>query len=226
MKEIFNNIRGAIFDIDGTILDSMHIWDTAGNRYLETLGVKTSDELGKALFPLTLKESAEYLKKEFSLKQSVQEIMTGVNKVMEDFYKYESDVKTGMDELLKELFDDGVKITAATSTDRHLFIPALERLNLLQYFHNIYTCSEIGKSKSYPDIFLEAMNFMKTTAGETWLFEDGLYSAKTAKNIGINIVGIYDETSKHDWEELKEISNVTIMFEDEQEYEIGTYEDM
>lgn len=213
MNLMLKGIKGAIFDIDGTVLDSMKIWDQAGVRFLKEKGIDADKNLGKILFTKTIKEAAEYLNEQFNLEMDISDIIKGINAQVENFYLSEVMPKPGMVELIKEMNEVGIKMTVATSTDRHAFLPALKRLDLLKYFDEIYTCSEIGHSKNEPDIFIAAMDFMKTKPEETWVFEDGLYSAKTSKKMGLKVVGVYDETSKHDWEELKSISDEIITFD-------------
>lgn len=212
MLEKFKGIKGAIFDIDGTVLDSMGIWDQAGIRFLARHGVEGEKDLGKILFTKTISEAATYLNETYHLGMTLQSIIDGINGEVVAFYKDEAMAKPGMAELVKKMKIAGIKMTVATSTDRKIFTPALERLDLLKYFDEVYTCSEIGHSKNEPDIFYKAMEFMDTKPEETWLFEDGLYSAKTGKKIGLKVVGVYDEVSLHDWEELKEISDEIITF--------------
>ena len=211
----FKGIEGAIFDIDGTILDTMPIWDQAGVRYLATLGIKADPSIGKQMFAMTISQAANYIIDNYNLDKNEETVIAGIQKTVADFYRYEAQFKPGMKELLKSLKEAGIKITAATSTDRELFTPALDRLDFGKYFDKIYTCTEEGCSKGQPDIFRKAMKFMGTKPENTWLFEDGLYSATTASKEGIKNVGVYDETSVHDWQKLKNISDVTLTFEDD-----------
>ena len=211
----FKGIKGAIFDIDGTILDTMPIWDQAGVRYLETLGIKADPSIGKKMFTMTISQAANYLIDNYNLDKDEETVIAGIKKAVADFYKYEANFKPEMKELLREFKEAGIKVVAATSTDRELFTPAMERLDFGKYFDKIYTCTEEGHSKGEPDIFRTALKFMGTKPENTWLFEDGLYSAKTAQKEGIKIAGCYDETSIHDWQKLKNISDVILTFEDE-----------
>lgn len=205
-------IKGAIFDIDGTVIDSMPMWDRAGVVFLEKHGIKGDEDLGKILFPLTIDDTALYIKKHYNLAMSSDEIKREINDIMREFYRREAHFKKGMKELLKEMHDGKIIMSVATSTDRDVFMPCLKRLGIVEYFDEIYTCTEVGKSKSEPDIFYRAMAKMGTKPEHTWLFEDGLYSAKTAKKLGIKIVGVYDETSRHDWEELSNLADLTIEY--------------
>ncbi len=212
MIEQFEGIKGAIFDIDGTILDSMEIWDQTGLIFLDKLNIKGDKNLGKILFTKTTRESATHIKERYKLDMNIEKIMEEINEVALEFYRQEAKLKPNMEELLREMKAKGIKVTAATSTDRHIIMPALNRLDLTKYFDEIYTCTEIGKSKNEPDIFYEAMEFMETEPKDTWLFEDGLYSAKTGKKIGMKVVGVYDKTSEHDWEELRNLADQIISF--------------
>ncbi len=206
----YKGINGAIFDIDGTIVDSMPTWYVAGASLLDKYNIKADDELGRTLFSLTIEETAVYLKETYGIDLSVGEIIDAINEAMRVYYGEKVQAKPGMIDLIKTFSENGIKLTVATSTDRDTFMPCFERLGLTKYFDRLFTCTEVGQSKSNPEIFLQALDFMGTKPKETYLFEDGLYSAKTAKKLGIKIVAVYDEVSKHDWEEFKKIADVVI----------------
>ncbi len=207
----YKGIKGAIFDIDGTIVDSMPTWYMAGANLLDKYNIKADDELGRTLFSLTIEETANYLKKTYGIDLSIEEIIDAINDAMRVYYGEKVQAKPGMVELIKLFSENGIKLTVATSTDRETFMPCFERLGLTKCFDRLFTCTEVGHSKSDPDIFLQALDFMGTKPEETYLFEDGLYSAKTAKKLGIKIVAVYDKVSKHDWEEFKKIADITIV---------------
>lgn len=196
--------RGIIFDVDGTILDSMIIWEHAGERYLEQLGIEAEKGLGERLFTMSMKEGAQYLKRTYGLLKSTEEIIGGINEVVTSFYCKEAKPKEGVREFLEKQREKGVKMTVATSTDRFLIEEAFRRLDLEKYFGRIFTCSEVGVGKSEPTIFHEASRFMGTTPEETWVFEDGLYAIETAKKAGYHTVGIYDAASEKDQAEIRE----------------------
>ena len=99
-------------------------------------------------------------------------------------------------------------MSVATSTDRYCIEGAFNHLGIMDYFDVILTCSEVGKSKENPDIFFEAVSVMKTPIEYTWLFEDGLYSMKTAKREGFRVVGVYDSVSEKDQEEIRRVADV------------------
>lgn len=203
-------IEGIIFDVDGVLLDSMKIWDQAGDRYLESLGKEPEIDLNKILFPLSMDEGAEYLKKRYGLSQSCGEIAEGILATVADFYADEVQLKEGALMALDAFKEKGMKMTVATSSNRAHIESAFKRLGIDDYFLHIFTCSEIGASKRNPLIFFEAAARMATVPEQTVVVEDGLYSVITAKAAGFKTVGIYDESSSDDWEELRSEADVSL----------------
>lgn len=203
-------IKGVIFDVDGVLLDTMHVWTDAGERYLASLGIKAEPRLGDKLFSMTVDMGAIYLKERYELPQSIEEIIKGVNGVVEDYYYRHAQFKPGAKGLLKKLKVRGVPMTIASSTAQGYILAAMERLGAAAYFDAVLSCVQLETSKAEPMIFFEAMKIMGTEPGETWLFEDGLYSVKTAKKAGLKTVGIYDEVSAHEQEELAAEADIYI----------------
>ena len=199
-------IRGAIFDADGTLLDSMGMWETVGARYLASLGVAARPGLRAILFPMTLAESAVYLKEAYGLTQTPQEIADGINHTIRDFYRQEVRAKPGAKEFLEALRARGVGITLATNTDRSLIVEGLVTVGLLPLLDEIYTCGELGVGKDRPDIFHRARDRMGTRTEETWVFEDAVHCARTAFLAGYHVAGVADPYS--DQEELKKFSHL------------------
>ena len=120
-------IKGAIFDIDGTLLDSMPIWENAGARYLATLGIKAKPDLKERLDALSLPEGAIYMQKEYGLSVSAEDILEGVNQVVKDFYYKEAVMKPGAYALVKRLKENGVKLIIRRWQRRRLFVTAYGR---------------------------------------------------------------------------------------------------
>lgn len=188
-------IRGAIFDADGTLLDSMGMWDTVGIRYLASLGVEAQPGLRAILFPMTLAESAVYLQQAYGLDKTHQEIAEGINGTIRDFYRQEVRAKPGAKAFLEGLRAKGVGITLATNTDRSLIVEGLLTAGLLPLLDEIYTCGELGVGKDRPDIFHRARDRMGTRTQDTWVFEDAVHCAKTAHLAGYPVAGVADPYS-------------------------------
>lgn len=196
-------IKGAIFDIDGVLLDSMGIWDDLGARYLRSLGRIPEEGLNKILFSMSMEQGAEYLNEHYGLNKSVKETVDGIGKMLEDYYFYEVLLKPGAKEILEFLKSKNIKMAAATSSPRTHIEKALSRNGLLGYIDKIYTTSEVGVSKHSPDIYNLAADFLKTKSEETLVFEDSLYALNTAKEAGFVTVGVFDEKGESNQAELE-----------------------
>ena len=196
-------IKGAIFDVDGVLLDSMGIWDDLGARYLRSLDKIPEEGLNKILFSMSMEQGAEYLNEHYGLNKSVKETVEGIGKMLEDYYFYEVLLKPGAKEVLEFLKSKSIKMAAATSSPRTHIEKALSRNGLLGYIDKIYTTSEVGVSKHSPDIYNLAADFLKTKSEETLVFEDSLYALKTAKEAGYVAVGVYDEKGENNQAELE-----------------------
>lgn len=185
-------IRGAIFDVDGTLLDSMFIWDTIGETYLRSIGYQPKENLNETFKNMSLHQAARYYQTEYGVTRSIDEIMDGVNAMLERYYRFEVPLKPGVAELLERLRQSGVKLCIATATDRHLVEAALDRCGVLSCFGEIFTCNEVGHGKDEPDIFEEALRFLGTRREETLVFDDALYAVRTAKEAGFPVAAVYD----------------------------------
>lgn len=203
-------VRGVIFDVDGVLLDSMKIWNDLGARYLTGIGKKPEEGISEILFSMSMEQGAEYLKSHYDLSLSVEEILTGLRNMLRDFYFYEVQAKPGAKELLGALREAGIPVTAATSSPREHITRALERTGLLDKISRMFTNSEIGRSKHFPDIYDAAAQFMETEPEETWVCEDSLYALKTAANAGYRTVGVFDERGEPDQEGLRKTADLYI----------------
>ena len=203
-------IKGAIFDIDGVLLDSMEIWTDLGTRYLESLGKEPEEGLAAVLFSMSMEQGAAYLKDRYSLSLSHEEIMDGLRAMLRDFYFNEVAAKPGAASLMQRFKEEGIKMTAATSSPEEHVRRALERNGLLAYLDRIFTVAEIGVSKHSPDIFDRAAGHMGISRGETLVFEDSLYALKTAAKAGFHTVGVYDAKGEPDQKGMKETAEIYI----------------
>ncbi len=185
-------IRGAIFDVDGTLLDSMFIWDTIGETYLRSIGYEPREKLNEVFKNMSLFQAARYYQTEYGVTLSIDQIMDGVNAMLERYYRFEVPLKPGVAELLERLRQSGVKLCIATATDRHLVEAALDRCGVLSCFGEIFTCNEVGHGKDEPDIFEAALRFLGTRREETLVFDDALYAVRTAKEAGFPVAAVYD----------------------------------
>ncbi len=202
-------LEGAIFDLDGTILDSMPIWDTIGEDYLRSQGKEPKENLKETFKTFSLEQAAEYYRENYGVTLSVSEIIDGVNKMIENYYVDTVSLKVGVKAFLEKLKANNVKMCIATVTDKYLVEAALKRLGVRDYFSKIFVCSEVGHSKEEPHIYREAQKHLGTSKSKTAVFEDALYALKTAKSDGFITVGVFD-IHEENQEKLKKTADCYI----------------
>lgn len=190
------NIKCAIFDFDGTLFDSMFIWDSVGEIYLGSLGLKPKPSLREDVRTMSLYQAACYLRKEYDLSLSVEQIMSGVNQTVEHFYIYDVLPKPGVVSFLEQMKKAGIPMCIATATNRYLIEAALQRCGMMQYFDAVFTCGEIGHGKDEPVIFQIAMEHFGSERSNTIIFEDAIHAIQTAKADGFTVVAVYDTSEK------------------------------
>ena len=200
-------IQGVIFDLDGTLFDSMFIWDTAGEVYLRSIGKEPEADLQKTLKPMSLLQSAQYIREKYDIPLSVEEIMDGVNRTVEGFYFYSVEPKPGVIDFLEELHHRNIRMCIATATDRYQVEAALQRCKMRHFFSEIFTCTEVGSGKDRPDIFRKAMEHLQTDRSNTAVVEDAYHAAHTAKQNSFKVVGVYDSHESRQ-QELLQIADV------------------
>lgn len=202
-------IRGAIFDMDGTLTDSMHVWKTTGSEFLKSIGKKPKDDVDRRFCSMSVYEAVDFMKREYGIEGERDEITDAINKTVEKRYLEEVPLKEGVLELLTELSERGVKMCVATATDRYLADAALKRLGIRDFFGEILTSRSVGVGKEEPDIFLAAAAFLGTNPSETAVFEDSYVAATTAKNAGFKVIGLYDISFAYKWDYTKEIADIS-----------------
>lgn len=201
-------IKGAIFDVDGTLLDSMEIWEDAGVRYLKNLQIESEKGLSEVLYPMTIEEGAIYIKKQYALNSTIPEIVKGVLDTVKNYYYYEAPLKKGVRDFLGKMKQKEIPMVIATSSVREHIEAAFRRLEIDQYFDAVFTCSEVGEGKKRPLIYQKAAQYLREKPEEIYVFEDALYALITAKKAGFCTVGVYDRFSESEQEQLKDEADI------------------
>ena len=203
-------IKGAIFDLDGTILDSMFIWSEIGYKFLEKKNIHLPAGADEQFTTMSLMEAAEYYIKHFDNTATIEGIVADINSLVENFYFNDVLKKPGIEEFLEFLKNRGVKMCVATATDKYMVEKALERNGLLHYFSEIYTCNGVGAGKDTPVIYEKSLQHLGTSKEKTYVFEDALYAIETANKAGFHVVGIKDVSEKADPDTIKNLCDVFI----------------
>lgn len=197
-------ITGAIFDMDGVLLDSMQIWGQVGELYIKSCERVPEPNLTEILFTKSMMDAAEYIRDAYSIEKTAEEIRAGIIDIMLFHYKTDIPAKKGALSFLRQLKEAGISVAVATASDRILAEAGLGRLGFLEYIDTIVTCREVGVGKEQPDVFLKALAHLGTDLATTWVFEDSFHAICTAKEAGFPVVGIYDAESQANQKKIKE----------------------
>jgi HAD superfamily hydrolase (TIGR01509 family) len=202
-------IKAAIFDMDGTLIDSLMIWgviwEKLGEKYLGNPDFLPSAEDDKKVRTLTLKDAMGLSQEHDHLGESGEAVWNEASRIIGDFYKSDVKLKEGAKEFLEYCKNSGVKMCIASATAPDLIELAMKHCEIEQYFSKIFSCSQIGKGKEEPDVFLMAADYFGEDKAETWVFEDSLVAIETAVGVGMPTVGIYDRFN-FGQERIKEIA--------------------
>lgn len=200
-------IQCAVFDFDGTLFDSMYVWTVALATYVRALGIEPTPALWENVMALSSFQSACYLKEEYELDLSVEEILAGMNKTVEQFYFHEVQPKPGVIHFLDDMKRAGIRMCIATASERYQIEAALERCGMGHYFDAVFACPDVGHGKDEPIIFRQAMEHCGADRTNTVVFEDAIHAVKTAKEDGFTVVVVFDESEKQQ-EALQQIGDV------------------
>ena len=207
-----NSSLAIIFDADGTLLDSMYIWQELGGRYLRSIDIEPERDLAKILYTMSLEQSCLYLQSHYVPEKSLDEIQEGIIRIIQDFYIDEVELKDGVRNFLETMYKKNIPMVIATSGDRTLLNAALERNRIEEYFDAIFTCSELNTTKHEPKIFLACADFLGLEPENIAVFEDSLFALETAKAAGFITFGVEDDSNLYDRERIIEVADHYIAF--------------
>ena len=190
-------IKGLIFDLDGTILDSMPSWYKLGLVYAEKKGVSDYEFFSNLLKVYSIKESSKILKEKYFKNEDENDILNDLQRLLKELYFKEVKLKKNVLQFLEKSFNKGILMYLATATDKNLVIDVLKHFKLDKYFMGIITVNET-RSKRYPDIYDYACKMLKLNKDEVLVFEDALYAIKTLNLNGYNVIGIADSFEKRE----------------------------
>lgn len=185
----------SIFDVDGTILDSMEVWNTLASQYVQSLGKVPEKNLDEIVSDVSLEQSATYLKNHYKINKQEERIISEILNFISDFYEYEVNLMPGFKEFISHY--DSINVIG-TSCDEELVKIALNRLGVLNYFEDIITCSKVNKSKDDSDFYLACAQALKQRPEDIVVFEDADYCIDVARKVGFKVIKIKD------WRDLNE----------------------
>lgn len=203
---MLSNIKGVIFDLDGTLVDSMGVWAKIDSDYLTDLGLEVPKNLKEEITHLGFKEVAKYFKKRFNIASSEEEIMKTWHDMAYVEYKNNIKLKPGAREFLEQLKESNIKIGLATSNSYPLLEVCLKSNNIFHLFDSITITGEVPRGKDFPDVYLLAAKRLGLEPKECAVFEDILPAVKGALSAGMKVFAVEEHTvSKEEKSQIKEI---------------------
>lgn len=207
---MLKNINAVIFDLDGTLIDSMWMWKDIDIEFLNKYGLVLPNNLQTEIEGMSFTETAHYFKNRFDLSESIDEIKKIWHEMAWKKYEEEVTVKEGALSFLKYLKENGIKTGIATSNSKELVDLIIRKHELKEYFHTVRTSCEVPKGKPSPDIYLLVANDLQVKPEECLVFEDVVQGITAGKNANMKVCAVYDEFSEKDIEEKKRLSDYYI----------------
>ncbi len=189
-------IDGIIFDVDGTLLDSMEMWRNLDYEFLEGMGITPDSDYTEAVNKMTLKEGVAYTKERYHLPMSEEDILETIRGMAKEFYYNRAELKPWVKEFLEILSLKNIPMTIATSSQKDFISHALERNGVARFFSGIFSGSDLGINKTKPDLFLMAAESIGAEPEYTWVFEDSYHALETAKRAGFKTAAVYDQSNE------------------------------
>lgn len=203
-------MKAAIFDLDGTLIDSMGMWRNLGKDFLKRRDLEMTDQVANQMTTMSLKMNSNYLKEKFGLNETPDEIYKEFKDIIMDFYLNEVEEKEDAFKTIKEYKEKGYNVVLGTATSDEFVEPLLDRFNLTDVFDLIQTCDMVKIQKSNKDYFNLIAKKLEIDSKEIFLFDDAPFALKAAKESGIVTVGVYDNESSHFWDKIVQKNDYAI----------------
>lgn len=208
---MIKNIKACIFDLDGTLVDSMWMWPDIDREYLNRFGIEYDDNLKNEIDGISFHETSVYFKNKFGISDSVEKICKDWEDMAYDKYKYEVKEKPGCKKFLEHLRSKGIKMGIATSNNRSMVDVVLESLNMKDFFEVITTSDEVKRGKPAPDVYLTTANLLNVEPKNCLVFEDVVAGIMAGKSAGMKVCAIEDDFTKEVRQKKKELSDYYIV---------------
>ena len=208
---MLTNIKAAIFDLDGTLIDSMWVWGKIDEHYFRCRNMDLPKNLKTQIEHLSFDETAAYFKSNFGILDTIEEIKNEWNDFAYIQYLNNVKLKSGVVEFLSLLKKMNIKIGLATSNSKSLLEVVLKSNGIYHYFDSITLTDEVSRGKTFPDVYLLAAEKLGVKPDQCIVFEDILPAVKGAKAAGMKVVGVYDDSSKDQKEDIINNSDMYII---------------
>ena len=203
-------IKGYIIDMDGTLLDSMHIWNELGSRFLELKGITPEANLKDILAPLSINQAIKYIAETYQLKEPLDVLINEVNSLLNHIYLSEIPLKPGALEFITNCFNHHKKLCLLTANNYQATINILDKYNLTSKFDEIITCDHTTLDKRSGEAYNYAISALHLHKDEGIVIEDALHAIIAAKKQGFTVWAVADQSNQDDWDEICKISDLNL----------------
>ncbi len=200
------DFQAAIFDLDGTLLDSMDVWEQIDVEFLAKRGLAVPDGYINAICARSFKEAAEYTIKLFGFSEEPAAIISEWNAMALDKYSHAVRTKPYVKEYLTQLKAHGIKLAVATGLPPVLYKPALRNNGIFDLFDALCSSEDVSRGKEFPDLFLYAAEKIQVAPKDCIVFEDIFPAVRSARLAGMKVYGVYDKYSELYWEDISKIA--------------------
>lgn len=207
IKNLLNGKKAALFDLDGTLVDSMWMWKKIDIEFLGRFGYECPDDLQREIEGMSFSETAVYFKERFQLPLTLDEIKECWIQMSIDKYRYEVPLKTGALEFLKYCRENHIQTGIATSNGKDMVDAVIESLKIGEYLQVVTTACEVAKGKPEPDIYLEVARRLHVSPADCVVFEDIPAGILAGKKAGMTVIAVEDEFSTDLTEEKKSLAD-------------------
>lgn len=200
-------IKAVIFDMDGTLLDSMHVWDHVGEQYLASLHIQAHHGLQEILTPMSIAQSAAYLKETYPISATLEAIKEGFEQCV--LYQYQKNIqlKEGVKACLQRCKEKGLRLCVLSASSKQMIESACIRCGIYDAFEYIMTCDEAGYPKTDARIYEKIVDVLGLSKQECLFIDDAYYAISCMKEAGYKVYGVYDKANHKDWETIRRISD-------------------
>lgn len=209
-QDMWKDIQAVIFDLDGTLVDSMWVWLDIDREYFKQHGLEVPEKLQQKISGMSFSETANYIKEQYGISDSIEDMKTAWNRMAEEKYEKEVPLKPGADRFIRKIREMGIKTGVATSNSRHLVEIALQARGIRSELDVVRTACEVEHGKPAPDIYLLVAEDLGVKPEHCLVFEDIIEGIQAGKRAGMHTCAVADAASAAIWQEKKQEAEYAI----------------